>query len=93
MTNLPLLINLKKDNYNFIFIIVDWLIKIVHYKLIKITFNAPKLAKSIMNIIVQHYDLQNFIITNKSLLFNSKFWSILYYFFGIKCRLLSVFYS
>ena len=43
--------------------------KIVYYKLVKITINAFGLAKIIFNIVVQHYDYSNLIIFNKSLLF------------------------
>ena len=37
VTSLPILINWKRDNYNSILVIVDWLTKMVHYKLVKIT--------------------------------------------------------
>ena len=36
MFGLPISANWKKNSYNFIYIIIDWLIKIVHYKLVKI---------------------------------------------------------
>ena len=52
----------------------------VYYKLIKTIIDVLGFAKIIMSVIVQHYDLPNLIINNKSLLFTSKFWSMFYYF-------------
>ena len=36
MTGLLILINLKQENYNSILVIINWLIKMVYYKLVKI---------------------------------------------------------
>ena len=91
VTDLPILINWKRDNYNFILVIVDQLVKIIYYKPVKITINASKQAKVIINLIIWHYNLLNLIVTNKSLLFTSKFWLLLYYFFGIKWQLFTIF--
>ena len=77
-------INSKGKSYNSILVIVNRLTKIVYYELVKITINTPGLAKVIFNMIVQYYGLFNSIMSNKSLLFTSKFWSLLYYFLGIK---------
>lgn len=42
-----------KDNiYNFILVIINYLIKIIFYKLIKIIINILKLAKIILDIII-----------------------------------------
>lgn len=54
--------------------------------------NAIELTNIITNIVMQDYSLSNLIITNKDLLLNSKFLLLLYFFFGIKKRLLTVFY-
>ena len=60
--------------------------------MVKITINIPSLAEVIIDMVVRYYGLSNSIITNCYLLFISKFWSLLYYFFGIKRRLFIVFY-
>ena len=92
VTNLPISTDWKEDSYNSILVIIDRLIKIVHYKLVKITIDAPGLAKVIIDMVVCHHGLQDLIITDKCSLFTSKFWSSLCYFFGIKCQLSTAFY-
>ena len=87
VTGLPISFNWKRDSYNSFLVIVNWLTKMVHYKPVKITFNAPSLAKVIIYVIVWHYRLPNSIVTNRDLVFTSKPWSSLFYFFGIKQRL------
>ena len=64
----------------------------VYYEPIKLTIDIPELAKVIFNVIIQYYSLFNLIISNRGLLFIFKFISLLCYFFGIKYRLLTVFY-
>ena len=64
----------------------------MHYKLIKIIIDAPKLAKVIIDVVIWQHDLFNSIVINRGSLFTSKFWSLLYYFFGIKCKLSTTFY-
>lgn len=55
--------NWKKKNYNFILIIIDYLVKIVYYQSVKVTINALRLAKIIINIvIVSYYNIFEFII-------------------------------
>ena len=93
MTGLHISINWKRDSYNSILVIVDWLTKMVHYKLVKITIDAPSLAKVIINMIVWHYDLPNSIVTNRGSLFILKFWSLLCYFLAIKQCLSTAFHS
>lgn len=66
--------------------------KIVYYKLIKITINALELARIILKIVIWHYNLRNFIILDRIFLFISKSWSLLYYFFKIKRCLLIAFH-
>ena len=84
--------NWNRHSYDSILVIIDWLTKIVYYKLVKITIDVPGLAKVIINMVVQYHGLFNLIVTNRSLLFTSKFWSLLYYFFKIKRRLSTIFY-
>ena len=84
ITGLPVSIDWKKDNYNFILVIVNWLTKMVYYKLVKITLNAPGLAEVIIDVVVRHHGLPDLIVTDRGSLFTSKFWSSLCYFLGIK---------
>ena len=92
VTRLPISTDWKSENYDSILVIVDWLTKIVHYKSVKVTIDAPGLAKVIIDIVVQHHGLLEFIISIRRAIFTSKFWSLLCYFLGIKRRLLTAFY-
>ena len=62
------------------------------YKLVKVIIDAPKLAKEIINIVVQHHGLLDSIISDCRAIFISKFWFLLYYFFEIKKQLFTAFY-
>ena len=84
---LPTLTNWKGDSYDCILVIVDQLIKMVHYKQVKITIDAFGLAEVIQDVVVQHHGLSDSIVSNRDSLFNSKFWSLLCYFLNIKQRL------
>ena len=50
VTGPPISNNWKRDNYDFILVIVDRLTKMVHYKLVKITIDALGLAEVIINV-------------------------------------------
>lgn len=63
------------DSYNLILVIIDQLIKIVYFKLLKIIINLFRLAKVIIKVLVYHNSFLNFIMINKSSFFISKFWS------------------
>ena len=93
VTGLPILTDWKGDSYNSILVIVNWLIKMVYYKPVKVTINAPGLAKVIINVVVRQHGLPDSIVTNRGSLFTSKFWSLLCYFLGIKQRLSIAFHS
>ncbi len=54
----------KSDTYNSILVIVDWLTKMVYYKPVKVIINAPDLAKIILDVVVQYYDLPNSIVSD-----------------------------
>ena len=64
----------------------------VYYKPVKITIDTLNFAKNIIIIVVKYHGLSNLIITDSNLLFISKFWSLLYYFLGIKQRFFIAFY-
>ena len=59
----------------------------VHYKPVKITIDAPDLAKVIIDVVIRHHGLPDSIITDRGSLFTSKFWSLLCYFLDIKRKL------
>lgn len=92
VTGPPLLIIRKSNSYNPILVVVDCLTKMVYYKLIKTTIDTASLAKIIIYIKVRYYSLSEFIIYDQGLLFTSKFWSSLYYFFSINWKPSTVFY-
>ena len=92
VTSLPMSTDWKKDSYNSILVIVDWLTKIVHYESVKVTIDAPGLAEVIINVVVRHYGLSDLIVTDWRSLFTSKFWSSLCYFLGIKQKLSTAFH-
>lgn len=92
VTSLLISADSKGDNYDLILVIIKKLIKIVYYKLVKITINILSLVKVIINIVVRHYGVLGSIIMDQSLLFISKFLSLLYYFLAIKKKLSIAFY-
>ena len=92
VTGLPVSTDWKGDSYDLILVIVDRLTKMVHYKPVKVTIDAPGLAEVIINIVVRHHGFPDSIIIDRGLLFTSKFWSLLCYFLGIKRRLFIAFH-
>ena len=92
ITGLPISTDWKGDNYDSILVIVNRLTKMVHYKPVKVTINALGLAKAIINVVIRHHGLPDSIVTDRELLFTSKFWSLLCYFLGIKQKLFTAFY-
>ena len=92
LTGLSISINWKRDNYNSILVIINWLTKMVYYKPTKIILDVPGFLKIIINIAVYHHKLLDLIVTNRGSFFTSKFWSSLCYFFGFKRRLSITFY-
>ena len=92
VTGLPLSSDWKGDSYDSILVIVDRLTKIVHYKPVKVTIDAPGLAEVIIDVVVRHHGLLDSIISDRGAIFTSKFWSSLCYFLGIKRRLFTAFH-
>ena len=64
----------------------------MHYEPVKVTIDTPGLAEVIIDIVVRHHGLPDSIVTDKSSLFISKFWSSLCYFFKVKRRLSTTFH-
>ncbi len=72
--------------------IIDCLIKMVYYELVKVTIDILSQPDVIINEVMFPNSVDESIITNQSSLFISKFWSLLYYFLDIKRRLSTAFY-
>ena len=92
VTGLTLSADEKGNSYVSILVIVNRLTKIVYYKLVKVTINTLRLAKVIINIVIQHYGLPDSIINDHRAIFIFKFWSSLCYFFNIKQKLSTIFH-
>ena len=92
VTGLPILTDWKGDSYDSILVIIDRLTKMVYYEPVKVTINAPSPAEVIIDVVVQYYGLPDLIVTDRELLFTSKFWLLLCYFLGIKRRLSTAFH-
>ena len=73
VTGLPVSTDWKGESYDFILVIINRLIKMVYYKLVKVTIDAPELAEVILNVVVWHYGLSDSIVSDRGLLFTSKF--------------------
>lgn len=83
VTRLLISSNWKRDSYNSILVIVNWLTKMVHYKPVKIAINTAGLAKIVLDLVIRHHSILNSIMTNRGSLFISKFWSSLCFFLDI----------
>lgn len=92
VTGLLISTDKKRESYNSILVIINRPTKIIYYKPIKVIINTSGLAKIIFNMVICYYKLPNSIIINKSLLFISKFLSLLYYFPSIKQKFSIAFY-
>ncbi len=84
VTGLPVSTNRKGETYDIILVIVNNLTKMVYYEAVKVTINAPGLAEVIIELIGRHHGLSDSIVSDRGLVFTSKFWSSLCYFLGIK---------
>ena len=73
VTSLAISSNWKRDSYDSILVIVDQLTKMVHYKPVKITIDAPGLTEIIIDVVVCHHCLSDLIVTDRGSLFTSEF--------------------
>ncbi len=64
VTGLPISADWKGDSYGSILVVVDRLTKMIHYELVKITIDAPGLAKVIINVVVRYYRVPESIVTD-----------------------------
>ena len=92
VTSLPISADWKGDSYNLILVIIARLTKMVHYVPVKVTIDIPDLAEVIIDVIVHYYRVLESIVTDRGLLFISKFWSLLCYFLRIKKKLFIAFH-
>ena len=92
VTGLPLFSNWKGHSYDSILVIVDRLTKMLHYDPVNVTIDAPGLAEVIIDVVVWYHGLPDSIVTNRGLLFISKFWSLLCYSLEVKRKLSAAFY-
>ena len=65
----------------------------VYYMPVQVIINTLGLIEVILDVVIRHHGIPDSIITNRGLLFTSKFWSSLCYFLGIKWKLSTAFYS
>lgn len=56
-------IDKRNKYYNSIAVIINWLIKIMYYKIIKDKINVTSLTKTIFNIIVKYFSILDIIIS------------------------------
>ncbi len=87
ITSFPISADGKGDSYNLILVIINRLTKMVYYKPIKIIIDAQGLAEVIIDVVVCHHGVPESIVTDRGLLFTSKFWFSLCYFLGITRKL------
>ena len=52
----------------------------IHYKPAQITIDVPGLVKIFIDLVAQHNNLSNLIVSNKDSFFTSKFWCPQYHF-------------
>ena len=64
--------------------IINYLTNIIYYKLIKVIIDILDLVEVIMDILIHYPCISKSIYINQDSLFSSKFWSLFYYFFGMK---------
>ena len=73
VTDLLILTDWKGDSYDSILVIIDQLIKIVHYEPIKVTIDTLGFAEIIIDVVVMHHSLSDSIVIYQGLLFILKF--------------------
>lgn len=59
----------------------------IYFNHVKVFINVPALAEVIIETKVQYYGLSDSIVNDQGLVFISKFWFSLFYFFWIKQKL------
>jgi transposase InsO family protein len=67
-----------QSGYDSIWVIVDRLIKVAHFILVKTTYSGPQLAELYMSRIVYLHGVPKKIVSDRGTQFTSKFWERLY---------------
>ena len=52
VTRLSISADWKRKSYNSVLVIIDWLIKTMHYEPVKVTIDTPGLAKVILDVVI-----------------------------------------
>ena len=86
VTGLPVSTNWKSKTDDSILVIVDLLMKMVHYEPVKFTIDTPGLAEVIIDVIVRHHVLSDSIVSNRGSVYTLNIWSSLCYFLEINKR-------
>ena len=73
-------------------VIVDQLTKMIHYEPVLTTLDVEQLAKVLIKTIIKYYSLPDSIVTDRELLFTSKFWLSLCYYLNVKRQLSTAFH-
>lgn len=84
--------NWKCKIYNSILVILDHT-KMVYYKLVKVRIDVSGLGVVIIDVLIRRHSLPNSIVSNRDLVFISKFSSSLCCFLGIKKKQSTTFHS
>ena len=62
VTGLLISTNWKSDSYNWILVILYQLMKMIYYKLVKVTIDVPSLAKVIIDVVIYYYKIPESIV-------------------------------
>ena len=92
VTGFQISANQKANSYDLILVIVNQLAKMIYYESIKVTIDTPGLAEVIIDVVLHQHGVSESIVTDRDLLFTFKFWSLFYYFSGIKEKLFTAFH-
>ena len=79
--------------YDSIWVIVDRLTESAHFILVKVTYNAEKLAKLYISEIVRLHGVKLSITSDRSTQFTSKFWRTLHSELGTRLDLSTAFHA
>lgn len=77
ITSLPISTNWKKKTDDSILIIINRLIKMIHYKPVMITINTSSLAELMIEVVMRHHGFLNSILRDRVSFFTSNFFVII----------------
>ena len=82
-----------KEEYNTIFIIVNWLTKYSHIIVFKEKYTVEQLRHIVMNRLIRYHEISKKIISNRDKLFTSNYWKTLISLLEIKLRMSTMYHS